>query len=725
MYEDDEYMEEEEEDLDYSDREEEEVKAAQFVDGKLVTSQSTASKSGLADTTKSLSQLRLEVRNVVGTSVRDSDISSALGKSGNNVPRAINLILDNSTENNSSLIPSISTPTISAESLTNTGLGSSKGSTSKLSGRLDALLSSKKPQKAGLNQLSLGLTKSTLGTASGGIAKPLGGGLKPLLPPSSSTSSSSSVLHMAMAKMKTLDGKSTVPAVTGQAAGIKKMDMGKDSPNIKTIMDTSGRGSGASPLIRPPSLFASFWAASIVEGDGNWAKWAPAFTTIGASSDVSDVKPFQFKSPSPDDVVLQARSSKQQDIPKPDAKSDLKPDVKPSTKIEVKSDVKPESKAANEPSRKASTKEPRINIEEEMKKRGTEKSLLNLVVIGHVDAGKSTIMGHLLFLLGEVQSRTMEKYKKDSEKMKKGSFAYAWVLDATEEERSRGVTIDVAISKFETTSRRFTLLDAPGHRDFVPNMISGASQADVAMLVVDSSNGEFEAGFDLGGQTREHALLVRSLGVSQLVVAVNKLDNCNWDEARFLEVQEKLSAFLVQAGFRRDKVVYIPCSGFTGENLIKKESDSLKSWYSGETLVEALDKLEPPIRLLEKPLRMPISDFFKGGLSTGSSASVSVSGRIEAGSVQVGDMVTLMPAGESCVVKAIEILSDSVKWAAAGDNISLSVSVGNVLCDSKDPIPVSAQFRAKIVTFDIKIPLTIGVPSNGARDRYQAYFYVE
>lgn len=183
------------------------------------------------------------------------------------------------------------------------------------------------------------------------------------------------------------------------------------------------------------------------------------------------------------------------------------------------------------------------------------KDVLNLIVIGHVDSGKSTLMGHLLYQLGQVSKKTMHKYEQESKKIGKSSFAYAWVLDETEEERSRGITIDVAQTKFETDKKIIYLMDAPGHKDFIPNMITGATQADSAILVINSITGEFETGFDAGGQTREHSLLVKSLGISQIIVAVNKMDMCDWSKDRFLDICKKLGNFLVkQCGFKENDI---------------------------------------------------------------------------------------------------------------------------------------------------------------------------
>lgn len=237
------------------------------------------------------------------------------------------------------------------------------------------------------------------------------------------------------------------------------------------------------------------------------------------------------------------------------------------------------------------------------------KPNLNLVVVGHVDAGKSTLMGHLLYVLGQVSEKTMKKYQRDSDRLGKGSFAYAWVLDETEEERNRGITIDVALTQFETPHRKITLLDAPGHRDFVPNMISGASQADVAILVVDATKGEFETGFEYGGQTKEHSLLARGLGVSQMIVAVNKMDTVEFSQERYNFIQAQLDEFLRSIGLQSSQIFYVPCSGLLGENLVQSTSEQLKHWYHGPTLLEQIGKISffgPRRRLISSLDSWPI-----------------------------------------------------------------------------------------------------------------------
>uniref|UniRef100_A0A671WGA7 HBS1-like protein n=1 Tax=Sparus aurata TaxID=8175 RepID=A0A671WGA7_SPAAU len=355
-----------------------------------------------------------------------------------------------------------------------------------------------------------------------------------------------------------------------------------------------------------------------------------------------------------------------------------------------------------------------LNIKAELEKRQGGKPLLNLVVIGHVDAGKSTLMGHLLYLLGNVNKRTMHKYEQESKKAGKASFAYAWVLDETGEERDRGVTMDVGMTKFETNSKVVTLMDAPGHKDFIPNMITGAAQADVAVLVVDASRGEFEAGFEAGGQTREHALLVRSLGVTQLAVAVNKMDQVNWQQERFKDITSKLGHFLKQAGFKESDVFYIPTSGLSGENLVTRSSVSqLTSWYSGPSLLEQIDSFKAPQRSVDKPFRLCVSDVFKD-----QGSGFCVTGKIEAGYIQTGEKILAMPPNETCNVKGITLHDEALDWAAAGDHVSLTVTgmdiikinVGCVFCDPKEPIRVCTRFRARILLFNIEVPITQGFP---------------
>uniref|UniRef100_A0A3P8SHU7 HBS1-like protein n=1 Tax=Amphiprion percula TaxID=161767 RepID=A0A3P8SHU7_AMPPE len=373
-----------------------------------------------------------------------------------------------------------------------------------------------------------------------------------------------------------------------------------------------------------------------------------------------------------------------------------------------------EMPAAPTPGRSSGKTRHAINVKAELEKRQGGKPLLNLVVIGHVDAGKSTLMGHLLYLLGNVNKRTMHKYEQESKKAGKASFAYAWVLDETGEERDRGVTMDVGMTKFETDSKVVTLMDAPGHKDFIPNMITGAAQADVAVLVVDASRGEFEAGFEAGGQTREHALLVRSLGVTQLAVAVNKMDQVNWQQERFQEIVSKLGHFLKQAGFKDSDVFYIPTSGLSGENLASRSSVSqLTSWFSGPSLVEQIDAFKAPQRSVDQPFRLCVSDVFKD-----QGSGFCVTGKIEAGFIQTGDKILAMPPNETCTVKGISLHDEALDWAAAGDHISLTVTgmdiikinVGCVFCDPREPIRVCSRFRARILLFNIEVPITQGFP---------------
>lgn len=345
-------------------------------------------------------------------------------------------------------------------------------------------------------------------------------------------------------------------------------------------------------------------------------------------------------------------------------------------------------------------------------KRGGSKEQLHLVVVGHVDAGKSTLLGRLLCDLGQVSQRLIHKYQQESKKIGKQSFAYAWVLDETGEERERGITMDIGHSKFETDTKSITLLDAPGHKDFIPNMITGATQADVALLVVDATRGEFETGFDSGGQTREHALLLRSLGISQLAVVVNKLDTVNWSKDRFNEIVDKMSVFLKQAGFK-DTVTFVPCSGLSGENIVTKPKEQLSNWYTGPTLVNVIDNFKCPERPINKSFRFSVNDIFKG---TGS--GFCVSGHVETGMVSLSDKVLVLPQNEIAVVKGLQSDEASTANAFAGDHVALTlagieqqnVGIGDIICNPQNPVPITTCFQAHVVIFAITKPITKGLP---------------
>lgn len=331
--------------------------------------------------------------------------------------------------------------------------------------------------------------------------------------------------------------------------------------------------------------------------------------------------------------------------------------------------------------------------------------------IGHVDAGKSTLMGRLLYDLKVVDQRTIDRYRKEAEKMGKSSFALAWVLDQGSEERVRGVTIDIATNKFETEKTAFTILDAPGHRDFIPNMIAGASQADFAVLVLDASTGSFESG--LKGQTKEHALLVRSMGVQRIITAINKLDTVQWSQERFLEIENQISSFLTTAGFQAKNLAFIPCSGLHGDNITRRSTEPAASWYQGPTLVEELDNSEPISRALTKPLRLTISDVFRGGIQN----PLSIAGRIESGSLQTGDALLAQPSSQKCFIKALEIDNESVDWAVAGQNVTIHLSgieeqylkTGDVLCSPSSPIQNVKEFTAKMLAFEFLMPMQVDV----------------
>jgi len=329
-----------------------------------------------------------------------------------------------------------------------------------------------------------------------------------------------------------------------------------------------------------------------------------------------------------------------------------------------------------------------------------EKPHLNLIIMGHVDHGKSTTIGHLFYLTGNVDERTIKTYEEEAKKMGKEAFKFAWVLDKLKEERERGLTIDLAFWKFETPKFFFTIIDAPGHRDFVKNMVTGASQADAAVLFVSAKKGEFEAGIGPGGQTTEHAFLAFTLGVNQLVVAVNKMDDAsvNWSKERYEEIKNEVSRMLKTVGYKVEKIPFVPTSGWTGDDLYKPSEKM--PWYKGPTLFQSFDTFETRPKPIEKPLRLPIQDVYTiTGVGT-----VPV-GRVETGVLKEGDTIVFMPSNVKGEVKSIETHHVRIPKAEPGDNIGFNVrgvdkkdiGRGDVCGTPDKPPTVAKEFIGQII----------------------------
>jgi elongation factor 1-alpha len=334
-----------------------------------------------------------------------------------------------------------------------------------------------------------------------------------------------------------------------------------------------------------------------------------------------------------------------------------------------------------------------------------EKTHMNLVFIGHVDHGKSTSVGRLMFDSGALPEQELRKLKEKAESLGKGGFEFAFVMDNLKEEQERGVTIDLSHKKFDTDKYYFTIIDAPGHRDFIKNMITGASQADAAVLVVATEG--------VMAQTKEHAFLARTLGVDQMIVAVNKIDTVNYDQAKFEAIQKDVQALLKTVGYKDDQVQFIPMSAYHGDNIVKK-SDKM-SWWKGPTLMEALDNLKEPEKPVDLPLRLPIQDIYNiKGIGT-----VPV-GKIETGVMKVGDKIIIVPGREGKgvrgEVKTIEMHHSAVNEAGPGDNVGFNVrgvgakdaARGDVL-GKEDNVPtVATEFTAQIVVLNHPTVVTVG-----------------
>jgi len=327
-----------------------------------------------------------------------------------------------------------------------------------------------------------------------------------------------------------------------------------------------------------------------------------------------------------------------------------------------------------------------------------EKPNMNVVFVGHVDAGKSTTVGRLLFDSGIVSEQEMKKLREEAEKHGKAGFEFAFVMDKIKEERERGVTIDLAYRKIMTEKFQVTIIDAPGHRDFVKNMITGASQADAAFLVVAGTTG-------IEPQTKEHLWLLRTMGVQNIAVAVNKMDAINFDQAKFNKIKEDVSALLKTVGYKLEKVNFVPCSGLKGDNVAKKSANL--PWYNGPTIVGQIDLFPVPELPTNLPMRMPVQDVYEiTGIGT-----VPV-GKIETGIMKVGQKVIVLPGrtgkGINGEVKTIEMHHEAMSEALAGDNVGINIrgigkkdiARGDVICEASAPVPVVEEFIAQMAVIN-------------------------
>lgn len=330
------------------------------------------------------------------------------------------------------------------------------------------------------------------------------------------------------------------------------------------------------------------------------------------------------------------------------------------------------------------------------------KPHLNLITIGHVDHGKSTLVGRLLYDTGNVKEEDLRKMKELAKELKKETFEFAFVMDRLKEERERGLTIDIMHTRFDTPKYYFTVIDAPGHRDFVKNMITGASQADAAILVCSAKEGVQE-------QTKEHVFLVKVLGVQQIVAAINKMDAVNYDEAKYKAVRADLEKLLKTVGYDTSKILFIPTSAYKGDNIAKKSENT--KWYAGPSLFEALDNLQLPKQPIDKPLRLPIQDVYTiTGIGT-----VPV-GRVETGILKNNETLIFEPAGVKGEVKSIEMHHEQIQEARPGDNVGFSVRGvgktdirrGDVAGRPDNPPTVAKEFTAQIIVLNHPTVLTKG-----------------
>ncbi|KAK9369990.1 P-loop containing nucleoside triphosphate hydrolase protein [Lipomyces kononenkoae] len=480
------------------------------------------------------------------------------------------------------------------------------------------------------------------------------------------------------------------PETTGPAAASRPVSAGPKV--LKLVSDPKPTATASAPKV-----------LKIVSGD---SKPEPAVSE--SSTDAEKPKPVETKNEVPPAVE--------------ESNGDTNSGPKAEPKTEPKAEAKKETgKGAQSSSTSNDGKDLRAieivddsdKIDEEVVEDLYGKEHLSIIFMGHVDAGKSTMGGNLLFLTGTVDKRTMEKYEKEAKDAGRENWYLSWVLDLTKEERSKGKTVEVGRGYFETEKRRYTILDAPGHKTYVPSMIGGASQADVGILVISARKGEYETGFERGGQTREHAVLAKNQGVNKLIIAVNKMDDptVNWSKERYDECTGKLGTYLKSLGYKpKEDVTFMPVSAYSGANLKDRLDKKLCPWYDGPSLLEFLDNMPMSERKINAPFMMPVGSKYRD-------LGTIVEGKIESGHAKKGSQLLLMP--NKVPVEVLTIYNETeaeANTAVCGEQVKLrlkgveeeDVQVGFVLSSVDYPVHTVTAFEAQIAIIELKSILSAG-----------------
>jgi peptide chain release factor subunit 3 len=483
-----------------------------------------------------------------------------------------------------------------------------------------------------------------------------------------------------------LGGGSAQPVVLPKKKGGGTLSLGKKKQEVAKVAATTSTEEATTAESPAPKETSELPAAQASES-GPASPSSPTTTT-----NTADGSPTEESKPAPESAMGKSAS--------PAPAKEVEKDRSKMTPEELRESVKKEIARQRASNKKTYKRDPRPHY--------------NIVFCGHVDAGKSTISGHLLMEKGLVDQREMDKLRREAEIHHREGWEYAYVMDVSEDERAKGITRETGAAYFETDKRRVTVLDAPGHKAFVPSMIGGATQADICVLVISSRTGEFETGFEKGGQTREHAMLVRTCGVKQMICVVNKMDEMNWSKERYDEIVGKLRPFLRQNGYSEEgakNLIFIPVAGLTGENLIKHVEESHCDWYHGQSMMEVIDTLElPESKTEDDVLCIPLVGAYKDDGKT------YIYGKVESGSIAVGERLQVLPAKQEAVVEGISIESTEFEKCYPGDNVHLRVRGidendihGGYVATS---IPTSLRavefFQARVVILEVRNIISAG-----------------